>query len=78
VAAFPEAVDAAASSMEPSVVAAYLHDLAAAFSTWYRDNPVLANPDANLAASRLELVKGGQAQLRGSLRPDLRAFPGGM
>ncbi|MGA2545103.1 MAG: arginine--tRNA ligase [Rectinemataceae bacterium] len=57
VAAFPEAVDAAASSMEPSIMAGYLHDLAAAFSSWYRDNPVLTNPDAELAASRLELVK---------------------
>jgi arginyl-tRNA synthetase len=57
VAAFPEAVEAAASSMEPSVLAAYLHDLAADFSTWYRDNPVLINPDANLAASRIELVR---------------------
>jgi arginyl-tRNA synthetase len=56
VAAFPEAVEGAASAMEPSVLAAYLHDLAADFSTWYRDNPVLTNPDANLAASRLELV----------------------
>jgi arginyl-tRNA synthetase len=57
VAAFPEAVEAAASSMEPSVLASYLHDLAADFSAWYRDNPVLSNPDANLAASRLELVR---------------------
>jgi len=57
VAGFPEAVEVAASCMEPSVLAAYLHDLAADFSTWYRDNPVLANPDANLAASRLELVR---------------------
>jgi arginyl-tRNA synthetase len=57
VAAFPEAVAAAASSMEPSVLAAYLHDLATDFSTWYRDNPVLTNPDADLAASRLELVR---------------------
>jgi arginyl-tRNA synthetase len=57
VAAFPEAVESAASSMEPSVLASYLHDLAADFSAWYRDNPVLANPDADLAASRLELVR---------------------
>jgi arginyl-tRNA synthetase len=56
VAAFPEAVDAAASCMEPSIMAAYLHDLAVAFSGWYRDNPVLNNPDADLAASRIELV----------------------
>jgi arginyl-tRNA synthetase len=57
VAAFPEAVEAAAAAMEPSVLAGYLHDLAADFSVWYRDNPVLTNPDADLAASRLELVK---------------------
>jgi len=56
-AAFPEAVDAAAAGLEPSALAGYLHDLAADFGTWYRDNPVLANPDANLAASRLELVR---------------------
>jgi len=57
VAALPEAVAAAAGAMEPSILAAYLHDLASAFSTWYRDNPVLNNPDADLAASRLELVR---------------------
>jgi arginyl-tRNA synthetase len=57
VAAFPEAVEAAAAAMEPSVLAAYLHDLAVDFSSWYRDNPVLTNPDADLAASRLELVR---------------------
>jgi len=56
----PEAVETAASSMEPSVLSAYLHDLAADFSTWYRDNPVLNNPDANLAASRLELVRAAK------------------
>jgi len=57
VAELPEAVQAAADSMEPSVLAAYLHDLAADFSSWYRDNPVLNNPDPDLAASRLELVR---------------------
>jgi len=46
VAALPEAVTAAAAAMEPSIVAAYCHDLATSFSAWYRDNPVLNNPDA--------------------------------
>jgi arginyl-tRNA synthetase len=63
VVAFPEAVEAAASSMEPSALAAYLHGLAVDFSTWYRDNPVLANPDADLAASRLELVRAVKRSL---------------
>jgi arginyl-tRNA synthetase len=57
VASLPEAAEAAALGMEPSILAAYLHDLAAGFSSWYRDNPVLANPNADLAASRLELVR---------------------
>ena len=63
VASFPEAVEAAAAAMEPSVLAAYLHDLAADFSAWYRDNPVLNNPDADLAASRVELVRAVKASL---------------
>ncbi len=57
VAVLPEALESAATAMEPSIVAAYLHDLAVGFSAWYRDNPVLANPDADLAASRLALVR---------------------
>ena len=57
VAAFPEALDSAALAMDPSVIAAYLHDLASCFSTWYRENPVLNCPDADLAASRLVLVR---------------------
>ncbi len=61
IAALPEAVDSSASAMEPSIMAAYLHDLATAFSAWYRDNPVLNNPDADLAASRIELVKAVKA-----------------
>jgi arginyl-tRNA synthetase len=60
IAELPEAVESAAASMEPSVLAAYLHDLAADFSSWYRDNPVLNNPDPNLAASRIELVKAAK------------------
>jgi arginyl-tRNA synthetase len=63
IAALPEAVEAAASAMEPSILAAYLHELASGFSAWYRDNPVLANPDADLAASRLELVKAVKRSL---------------
>jgi arginyl-tRNA synthetase len=61
IAEFPESVEAAAASMEPSILAGYLHDLAVDFSAWYRDNPVLNNPDADLAASRLELVRAVKA-----------------
>ncbi|MDP3176927.1 MAG: arginine--tRNA ligase [Spirochaetaceae bacterium] len=63
----PEAVAAAALAMEPSIVAAYLHDLAADFSAWYRENPVLNNPDSDLAATRLELVRAVRESLRAGM-----------
>lgn len=66
--AFPEAVDSAAKAMEPSVMAAYLHDLAQDFSSWYRDNPVLSNPDPDLSASRAALVEAVRSTLREACR----------
>ena len=66
--AFPTAIEAAAAKLDSSIVANYLHDLAQGFSTWYRDNPVLANPDADLAASRLELVKAVKATFEAGTR----------
>ncbi len=63
IAELPERIDQAAASMEPSVMAGYAHDLAAAFSAWYRDNPVLNCPDPNLAATRLELVRAVRRNL---------------
>lgn len=60
IAELPEAAQAAAEALEPSIMAGYLHDLAADFSTWYRDNPVLNNPDPDLAASRVELVRAAK------------------
>ncbi len=68
VAAFPGAIEAAAAKVDSSIVANYLHDLAQDFSTWYRDNPVLANPDADLAASRLELVIAVRATFAAAAR----------
>ena len=63
----PEAVAAAALAMEPSILVAYLHDLAADFSAWYRENPVLNNPDPDLAATRLELVRAVRESLRSGM-----------
>jgi len=45
-------------------MAAYAHDVAADFSTWYRDNPVLTTPDPDLSASRVALVKSVKATLQ--------------
>ncbi len=63
-ASFPEALELAARAKEPSVMAAYAHDVAADFSTWYRDNPVLTTPDPDLSASRVALVKSVKATLQ--------------
>ena len=63
IAALPEAVAQAARTYEPSVMAAYLHDMAQDFSTWYRDNTVLTNDDPNLSASRLALVRAVRSTL---------------
>ena len=60
----PKRVDMAAANKDPSIIAGYLHDLASGFSTWYRENPVLNCPDADLAASRLELVKAVRSCLK--------------
>ena len=62
-AAFSESLELAARSKEPSVMAAYAHDLASDFSAWYRDNPVLTSPDPDLSASRVALVKAVKATL---------------
>jgi len=68
VAAFPQAIEAAAARLDSSVMAGYLHELAAGFATWYRDNPVLNNPDGDLAASRLALVGTVKATLEAGTR----------
>ncbi|HWP68521.1 MAG TPA: arginine--tRNA ligase, partial [Rectinemataceae bacterium] len=62
-AAFPETLELAARTMEPSVMAAYAHDVAADFSAWYRDNPVLNGADQDLSASRVALVRAVKATL---------------
>jgi arginyl-tRNA synthetase len=56
-ASYSSALEGAARTKEPSIMAAYAHELAATFSGWYRDNPVLSNPDQDLSAGRLDLVK---------------------
>lgn len=62
-AAFSESLELAARTLEPSVMAAYAHDVAADFSAWYRDNPVLNSPDPDVSASRVLLVKAVKSTL---------------
>ncbi|MDD3980784.1 MAG: arginine--tRNA ligase [Spirochaetia bacterium] len=62
-ASYSGALEGAARVKEPSIVAAYGHELAAEFSAWYRDNPVLSNPDPALCTGRLLLVKAVKSTL---------------
>lgn len=62
-ASYSSALEAAARVKEPSIMAAYAHELASSFSGWYRDNPVLSNPDPELSQGRLDLVKAVKSTL---------------
>ena len=55
--AYNDKVAAAAADMDPSIMAAYLYDLAKGFSRFYHDCPVLAAEDPALVAARLALCR---------------------
>ncbi|MCX8013622.1 MAG: arginine--tRNA ligase, partial [Rectinema sp.] len=59
----PSIIGQAASEKDPSLIANYAHDVAAAFSAWYRDNPVLQNENPDVSASRLAMVKAVSSTL---------------
>ena len=54
---FPETVGKACTEMNPSIITAYLYDLAKLFSQYYHDNPVLHNEDPNLVVTRITLAR---------------------
>jgi arginyl-tRNA synthetase len=64
---FPETVQQAAESYNPSLIAAFLYETAKAFSRYYHDYPILLADDPALAASRLALSRGVLAVLRGGM-----------
>jgi len=55
--AYDDAVAAAAAGMDPSLLAAYLYELAKGFSRFYHDCPILNAEEPDLAAARLALSK---------------------
>jgi arginyl-tRNA synthetase len=55
--AYNNTVAAAAADMDPSILAAYLYDLAKGFSRFYHDCPVLAAEDPALITARLALCR---------------------
>lgn len=52
---YPEVVEQAAADLNPSVLAAFLYDLAKTYSRFYHDNPILNNEDKAVAVSRMTL-----------------------
>jgi len=66
-AAYNDAVANAAENMDPSLVAAYLYELAKAFSRFYHDCPILGAEEPDLAGARLALCKAVLVVLRDAL-----------
>ena len=56
IALYPEVVQKAGSSYDPSLLCSYLYDLSKLFSRWYHDNPVLKASSPALVRSRIELA----------------------
>jgi len=54
---YPEAVEAAALTKDPSVIAGFAYDLAKIYSKFYHDSPVLTAENPRLVAGRLRLSR---------------------
>jgi len=54
---FPEAVALAGEGYNPSVLTAYLYDLAKVFSRYYHDNPIATFSDEKVRKARVSLAK---------------------
>jgi len=65
--AYNNAVANAAENMDPSLVAAYLYELAKAFSRFYHDCPILGAEEPELAGARLTLCRAVLVVLRDAM-----------
>ena len=66
-ASYNDSVAAAAENMDPSLVAAYLYELAKAFSRFYHDCPILSAEKSDLVNARLALCRSVLAVLTDAL-----------
>ena len=64
---FPEEVREATARRAPHRIAGYALELGQAFAAFYRDSPVLKEPDATLQAFRLGLSVASQRTLAAAL-----------
>lgn len=71
---FPAQVQRAQKDYDPSVITAYLYELAKNFSRFYKDCPILSCDSADLLVSRLELVKISKIVLQNAMHLVLLPF----
>jgi arginyl-tRNA synthetase len=64
---YNDAIAAAASGYDPSLLASYLYEVSKAFSRFYHDCPILSAENPELAAARLALSRGVLRVLRDAL-----------
>ena len=64
---FPQRIKAAASDLNPSIIAAHLYELARGFNGFYQQHSVLNAETASIAAFRLDLCKEVAAVLNSGL-----------
>ncbi|MDR3301217.1 MAG: arginine--tRNA ligase [Spirochaetaceae bacterium] len=67
IAAYPEALEAAARAMNPSLLASFLYELSKNFARFYHECPVLNADTQDLQRARLELCRAVLAVLRAAL-----------
>ncbi|MDR2500346.1 MAG: arginine--tRNA ligase [Treponema sp.] len=66
-ASYPETAAAAAAKLDPSILAAYVYELAKSFSRFYHDCPILSGENPALRHPRLALCQGILRVLRDAL-----------
>ena len=74
--AFPNEVREAVERRAPHRIASYALELGQAFAAFYRDSPVLKEPDEALQAFRIALCVASQRTLAALARPARRLRPG--
>jgi arginyl-tRNA synthetase len=62
--AWPELIQQAALTYDPSLIANYCYDLTKAYSSWYQDHPVLQESDADKRQARLGICAICEQNLR--------------
>lgn len=65
--AFAKQASRAAEGRDPSVITSYLYDVSKCFSRFYHDCPILAAGNADLARTRLELVRATKIVLKSAM-----------